>query len=81
MRRLRLGGAGVDFFLLFLHSLHEAVEDIRTFAFAGNLIEVSDMLETKSPEEAMQRVMSKVGFGSSDYGHSLVDFEENFMTA
>ena len=65
-----------DFFLLLIHSLHEVVDDVRSFAFSGHLIEVSDILEKKSPEEAMAEIMSKVGFGSSDYGSSLVDFEK-----
>ena len=60
-----------DFFLLLIHSLHEVVDDVRSFAFSGHLIEVSDILESKSPEEAMAEIMSKVGFGSSDYGNSF----------
>jgi uncharacterized protein with von Willebrand factor type A (vWA) domain len=70
-----------DFFLLLVHSLHEVVSDVRSFAFSGHLIEVSDILEAKSPEEAMAEIMSKVGFGSSDYGNSLADFEHGWMNA
>ena len=70
-----------DFFLLLIHSLHEVVDDVRSFAFSGHLIEVSDILESKSPEEAMAEIMSKVGFGSSDYGNSFVDFEHGWMSA
>jgi uncharacterized protein with von Willebrand factor type A (vWA) domain len=68
-----------DFFLLLIHSLHEVVDDVRSFAFSGHLIEVSDILDTKSPEEAMSEIMSKVGFGSSDYGGSLLDFEKGWI--
>jgi uncharacterized protein with von Willebrand factor type A (vWA) domain len=70
-----------DFFLLLIHSLHEVVDDVRSFAFSGHLIEVSDILDTRSPEAAMSEIMSKVGFGSSDYGGSLVDFEKGFLQA
>ena len=70
-----------DFFLLLIHSLHEVVSDVRSFAFSGHLIEVSGILESKSPEEAMAEIMSKVGFGSSDYGNSLADFEHEWMNA
>ena len=70
-----------DFFLLLIHSLHEVVDDVRSFAFSGHLIEVSDILDTKSPEEAMAEIMSKVGFGSSDYGNSFDDFEHDWMSA
>jgi uncharacterized protein len=68
-----------DFFLLLIHSLHEVVDDVRSFAFSGHLIEVSDILESQSPEAAMREIMSKVGFGSSDYGGSLVDFEKGWI--
>jgi uncharacterized protein with von Willebrand factor type A (vWA) domain len=70
-----------DFFLLLIHSLHEVVSDVRSFAFSGHLIEVSDILESKSPEEAMAEIMSKVGFGSSDYGGSFADFEKQWMSS
>jgi len=70
-----------DFFLLLIHSLHEVVSDVRSFAFSGHLIEVSDILEAKGSEEAMADIMGKVGFGSSDYGNSLADFERGFMSA
>ena len=68
-----------DFFLLLIHSLHEVVDDVRSFAFSGHLIEVSEVLEKKSPEAAMAEIMSKIGFGSSDYGSSLADFENEWM--
>jgi uncharacterized protein with von Willebrand factor type A (vWA) domain len=70
-----------DFFLLLIHSLHEVVDDVRSFAFSGHLIEVSDILESNSPEQAMAEIMSKVGFGSSDYGNSFADFEKGWMSA
>ena len=70
-----------DFFLLLIHSLHEVVSDVRSFAFSGHLIEVSEILESKSAEEAMQDIMSKVGFGSSDYGTSLANFEQQWMAS
>lgn len=70
-----------DFFLLLIHSLHEVVDDVRSFAFSGNLIEVSDILESRDAEQAMSEIMSRVGFGSSDYGSSLDDFEKQWMSA
>ena len=70
-----------DFFLLLIHSLHEVVYDVRSIAFSGYLIEVSEILESKSAEDAMQDIMSKVGFGSSDYGTSLANFEQQWMAS
>jgi uncharacterized protein with von Willebrand factor type A (vWA) domain len=70
-----------DFFLLLIHSLHEVVSDVRSFAFSGHLVEVSGILEAKKPEEAMRDIMSNVGYGSSDYGNSFFDFEKQWMSA
>ena len=70
-----------DFFLLLIHSLHEVVSDVRSFAFSGHLIEVSEILDSKPAEQAMAEIMEKVGFGSSDYGSSFVDFEKAFMAS
>jgi len=64
-----------------IHSLHEVVDDVRSFAFSGHLIEVSEILDSQPPEQAMGEIMSKVGFGSSDYGGSLLDFEKDFIQA
>jgi len=68
-----------DFFLLLIHSLHEVSTTYASFAFSGHLDRGRDILDTKSPEEAMSDIMSKVGFGSSDYGGSLVDFEKGWI--
>lgn len=70
-----------DFFLLLIHSLHEVVSDVRSFAFSSNLVEVSDLLEKQPPEQAMRTIMSTIGFGSSDYGRALADFENGWMAA
>jgi hypothetical protein len=68
-----------QFLLMFLYALNEALRDIRSFAFAGSLIEVSDILETEPIETAIARIMQAIGFGSSNYGNSLVDFEDGWM--
>jgi hypothetical protein len=46
---------------LLIHSLHDAVSDVRSFASSGNLIEVSDVLDRNTPEEAMDQIMASVG--------------------
>ena len=73
--------AMAQFLLLFLYTLNEALSNIRSFAFAGNLIEVSDILEKKPIEQAITQIMMTVGFGSSNYGNALLDFEEGFFSA
>lgn len=66
---------------MLIHSLHEVVSDVRSFAFSGHLTEVSEVLEKKDPVAAMQDIMSSVGFGSSDYGNSFADFEKQWMSS
>jgi hypothetical protein len=68
-----------QFLLMFLYALKEALSGLRAFAFAGNLIEVSDMLERQTIETAIERIMTTIGFGSSNYGASLADFQAGFQ--
>jgi uncharacterized protein with von Willebrand factor type A (vWA) domain len=67
------------FLLMFLYALNEALSDIRSFAFAGSLIEVSDILEKEPVEQAISKIMQTIGYGSSNYGNSFSDFEDGWM--
>jgi uncharacterized protein with von Willebrand factor type A (vWA) domain len=67
-----------QFLLMFLYAVHEALSDIRSFAFAGSLIEVSETLEKKEIEAAISDIMQTIGYGSSNYGNSLADFEDGW---
>ncbi len=71
--------AMAQFLLMFMYSINEALSDIRSFAFAGSLIEVSDILEKEPVEQAITKIMSLIGFGSSNYGNSFADFEDGWM--
>jgi uncharacterized protein with von Willebrand factor type A (vWA) domain len=71
--------AMAQFLLMFLYALNEALSDIRSFAFAGSLIEVSEILEKQPVEDAIARIMAMIGYGSSNYGTSLADFEDGWM--
>ena len=68
-----------QFLLMFLYALNEALSDIRSFAFAGSLIEVSEILEKQPVEEAISKIMELIGYGSSNYGNSFADFEDGWM--
>lgn len=68
-----------QFLLMFVYAINEALSDIRSFAFAGSLIEVSDILEKQPVEEAITKIMSLIGYGSSNYGNSFSDFEDGWM--
>lgn len=69
-----------QFLLMFLYAVHEALSDIRSFAFAGSLIEVSEILEKEEIEAAIGKIMQQIGYGSSNYGNSLADFEDGWGT-
>jgi uncharacterized protein with von Willebrand factor type A (vWA) domain len=71
--------AMAQFLLMFLYALNEALSDIRSFAFSGSLIEVSDILAAEPVETAIAKIMQMIGFGSSNYGNSLADFEDGWM--
>lgn len=71
--------AMAQFLLLFLYSLGEALSGLRSFAFSGTLVEVTDLLERLPIEAAIPAVLERIGFGSSDYGRALADFEHGWM--
>ena len=68
-----------QFLLMFLYSLNEVLSDIRSFAYSGSLIEVSEILEKEAVEQAIDKIMHIVGFESSNYGNALADFEDGWM--
>lgn len=68
-----------QFLLMFLYALTEVLSEIRSFAYAGSLIEVSDILEHEPFDKAIARVTASMGYGSSNYGNALVDFERGWM--
>ncbi len=70
-----------QFLLLFVYSLQEALSGVRAFAFASEMIEVSEILEREEIEPAIARVMGRIGFGSSNYGTAFEDFEKGWMEA
>jgi uncharacterized protein with von Willebrand factor type A (vWA) domain len=70
--------AMAQFLLMFLYALNEALSDIRSFAFAGSLVEVSEILEKEEIESAIGKIMQMIGYGSSNYGNSFADFEDGW---
>jgi uncharacterized protein with von Willebrand factor type A (vWA) domain len=71
--------AMAQFLLMFLYALNEALSDIRSFAYSGSLVEVSEILEKQPVEQAIEKIMSTIGMGSSNYGNALADFEDGWM--
>jgi hypothetical protein len=67
------------FLLLFAYSLSEAFSDIRSYAFATSLIDVSDVMKRETIDDAIAHIMRAIGFQSSDYGRALGTFEREFL--
>ena len=71
--------AMAHFLLMFLYALNDALSDIRSFAYSGSLVEVSDILDKQPVEQAIEKIMGTIGMGSSNYGNALADFEDGWM--
>ena len=68
------------FLLQFLYELHELLHDIRSFAFSGKLIETSSFFKDKKPDDAVNAIMDKVGYMSTDYGEAFRNFREGWLS-
>jgi uncharacterized protein with von Willebrand factor type A (vWA) domain len=68
-----------QFLLMFVYALTDVLSDIRSFAYSDSTIEVSDILERQPFETAIARVATLMGFGSSNYGSALAEFERGWM--
>jgi uncharacterized protein with von Willebrand factor type A (vWA) domain len=68
-----------QFLLMFVYALTDVLSDIRSFAYSDSTIEVSDILEREPFETAIARVATLMGFGSSNYGSALAEFERGWM--
>lgn len=64
------------FLLLFLYSLQEVIPRLRAFAFSSTLHEVTQLFDTLPVDEAIDGVMDRYGFGSTDYGRAFADLEK-----
>ena len=71
------------FLLLFLYSLNEILERIRTFIFCTNLIEITHVFDEYPVEEAVAKIDTGAGLnvimGRTDYGGALLDFKESYL--
>jgi uncharacterized protein with von Willebrand factor type A (vWA) domain len=71
------------FLLLFLYSLNEIMERIRTFIFCSNLIEVTHVFDEYPVEEAVAKIDTGKGLniimGRTDYGSAFLDFKESWL--
>lgn len=73
--------AYVRFLLLFLYALQGEVTDVRCFAFSSHLVDVGPVLEHLPFDQAMQKIITEVGGGSTDYGQALDDLHQHHWDA
>ncbi|ARU06487.1 hypothetical protein CCO03_19105 [Comamonas serinivorans] len=71
----------VRFLLLFLYALHDAVGDLRSFAFSNRLQDVAEPMEKLPFDDAMELVLKEVGNGSTDYGQAWLDLHDRHWDA
>ena len=67
-----------QFLLMFLYNLNEALSYLRSFAFSSFLVAVDDILNANGLNEAIPKVMDKIGFMSTDYGRALDNLKSQF---
>ena len=65
--------AHVRFLLLLLYAMHDAVADLRCFAFSNRLHEVGAVLAHQPFDDAITTILREAGGGATDYGQALAD--------
>jgi len=63
------------FLLLFLHSLQDVLPKVRSFVFASDLGEVTELFERLPVEDALAEIMQQWANRPTDYGRALEDFK------
>lgn len=71
----------VRFLLLFLYALHDAVGELRSFAFSHRLQDVGGPLAALPFDDAMALILREVGHGSTDYGQAWADLHDRHWDA
>jgi uncharacterized protein len=66
--------AYAKFLLLFLYSLNDVLPKIRSFCFSNRTGEVTQLFSQHDAAKAIELAFKQWGYGSSDYGQSLLDF-------
>lgn len=69
------------FLLLFLYSLQDVMPKVRSFVFASEMIEVSDLFKQQGIELALEDIMQRWGGLSTDYGKALAGFQSQALAS
>jgi len=68
------------FLLLFLYSLQDVLPKVRSFVFASDLVEVSELFEREDVAAAMEIIMQRWGNMSTNYGTALEGLQEQVLS-
>lgn len=69
------------FLLLFLHSLSEVMDRIRSFTFCADVVEVTDIFEHQPVATALDAAQAAAPIGPTDYGRTLAHLVERHLDA
>jgi uncharacterized protein with von Willebrand factor type A (vWA) domain len=69
------------FLLLFLYSLQDVMPKVRSFVFASEMIEVSEMFKQQDIELALEEIMKRWGGLSTDYAKALTGFQSQALAS
>ncbi len=67
------------FMLMFLYSLDEVMQKVRSFAFSSDLAEVTELFERNDIEDAIAKTLRDYSGGSTDYGQAFTDFKKHCL--
>ena len=69
------------FLLLFLHSLSEVMDRIRSFTFCADVVEVTDIFDEQPVATALEAAQAAAPVGPTDYGRTLAHLVERHLDA
>jgi uncharacterized protein with von Willebrand factor type A (vWA) domain len=69
------------FLLLFLYSLQDVMPKVRSFVFASDMVEVTELFKKQDIELALEEIMKRWGGLSTDYAKALTDFQSEALAS
>lgn len=69
------------FLLLFLYSLQDVMPKVRSFVFASDMVEVTELFKQQGIELALEDIMKRWGGLSTDYAKALAGFQSQALAS
>jgi|TARA_R110002167_G_scaffold13128_5_gene55416 uncharacterized protein with von Willebrand factor type A (vWA) domain len=69
------------FLLLFLYSMQDVMPKVRSFVFASEMIEITELFKQQGIELALEEIMKRWGGLSTDYGKALAGFQSQALAS